>query len=228
MNIHKNSATCSVDIPSFEDAARAGDARRKFADRLAKEVPTRMTFQGVSRTETITLPPLAAAALQQVLACISAGRGVCVVPQDSEIDEAALLAGLDPMEFLESLTQLGLPMRLDQGQVFISTAVLGQCLAVIHGEQPEESSNPASGAQGSGSGSGNVTGKGSGSTTNWSLARDLLTHRQWHFSERLVRDLQKAGNRIPPDTYALEYYFGRRPLIGRRPPSWPPLPHRVE
>jgi hypothetical protein len=193
--------------PSFEDAVRAGDARRKLASRLGKEVPTMMTFNSIARSEVISLPPVAVAALHQILACISAGCAVNVVPHDREIeiDEAAPLAGHDPLAFVEALTQLGLPMRSDKGQVFISTMVLGQCLEVIHGDNPDQ--DPAAAAAG----------------TTLSKAREVLTRRQWHFADKLTYDLKKAGNRPAPETYAMDYYFDQRPLMGNRPQSWPAL-----
>lgn len=46
--------------PTFEDAARAGDARRKLATRLVKHAPRTMTFFGATRTETITLSQVSA------------------------------------------------------------------------------------------------------------------------------------------------------------------------
>ncbi len=55
-----------------------------------------------------------------------------------------------------------------------------------------------------------------GAAVDCTSARALLTRRQWHFAERLVHDLRKAGNRVPPETYALDYYFGSRPASGRQ------------
>jgi hypothetical protein len=214
MNILSHPAKHGADFPTIEDAARAGDARRKLASRLMKSVPTTMTFQGAERMEIVSLPPLAVVALHMILAHLSAGRAVSIEAHDSEIeiDDAALLAGLAPLEFLESLTQLGLPLRADQhtGRVYISTRVLGQCLNAIHADQPEDL---ASGDQ-------------TGASEDWKKARALLTRRQWPFAERLVHDLRKAGNRVPPETYALDYYFGSRPLLGARPQSWPAIPDK--
>ncbi len=142
-----------------------------------------------------------------ILAHLSAGRAVSIEAHDHEIeiDDAAFLAGIAPLEFLESLTQLGLPMRADQdtGRVYIGTADLGQCLSAIHADQPDDL----------------ASGNYAGASEDWKKARALLTRRQWPFAERLVHDLRKAGNRIPPETYALDYYFGSRPLLapGRSP-----------
>jgi hypothetical protein len=214
MNINTQDPAAQISSsPTLEDAVRAGDARRKLADRLEKARATTMTFQGKARTETVSLPPMAIMALHQILACISAGRGVRVVAEDSEIeiDDAALLAGHDPLEFLEALTQLGLPLRSEAGRVLISTEVLGACLDVIHGDQPEPTLP------------GKAPGKAPGNAPGWARAHDILRWRQWHFAERLAYDLKKAGNRSAPETYPIDYYFGSRPLLGVRPPSWPAL-----
>ncbi len=200
-------ATQITTKPTLEDAVRAGDARRKLAVRLEKARATTMSFQGTARTETVSLPPIAIAALHQILACISAGRGVRVVAEDNEIeiDDAALLAGHDPLEFLEALTQLGLPLRSEAGCVLISTAVLATCLDIINDDKPGKiiPENPP--------------------VTDRALAEDILCRRQWHFAERLAYDLKKAGNRPAPETYPIDYYFGSRPLLGVRPASWPAL-----
>jgi len=199
--------------PTFEDAARAGDARRMLATRLEKHAPTTMTFFGATRTETITLPPVAVAALIRILAHFAAGRGVSLTPHDGEIelDDAALLAGLDPLDFLESLTRLRLPLRRDGAKVFIGTDVLAACLEVI--ETADARVLP-------------VLDDAAclAPIADPQLAKELLTHRQWHFTERLAHDLRKAGNTRIPETYPLDYYFGTRPLLGVRPASWPPLP----
>ncbi len=216
--IPKNSTKSSDPLsPSLEDAARAGDARRKLAARLEKHAPTTMTFFGATRTETITLPPVAVSALLQILAHIAAGRGVSVVPSDSEIelDDAALLAGLDPLDFLESLTRLGLPFRGEGGNVYVGTDVFAACLEVIETADARVSAIPDCDAS-------------TARIADPTLAKELLTHRQWHFPERLAHDLRKAGNLRFPETYPLDYYFGTRPLLGVRPASWPPLPARAK
>ncbi len=172
-----------------------------------------------TRTETITLPPVAVSALLCVLAHLAAGRGVSVVPNDSEIelDDAALLAGLDPLDFLESLTRLGLPLRGEGGNVFIGTDVFAACLEVIETADARVTPIPDGAA-------------GQARIADPTLAKELLTHRQWHFAERLAHDLRKAGNTRIPETYPLDYYFGTRPLLGVRPTSWPRFPpgRRVE
>ncbi len=214
MNILSHPARHGADFPTIEDAARAGDARRKLASRLAKVVPTVMTFQGAERTETISLPTHAVVALHAILAHLSAGRAVSVEARDAEIeiDDAALLAGIAPLEFLESLTQLCVPMRSDPDnvRVYIGTQVFAQCLSVIHGDRTEDLPKDDQ----------------TGAAVDCTSARALLTRRQWHFAERLVHDLRKAGNRVPPETYALDYYFGSRPLLGARPLSWPVIPDK--
>jgi hypothetical protein len=213
MTIPAKSAGPGSGFPSLEDAARAADARRKLATKFDKRGPVSLTFSGATRQETISLPKTAVDALNRILAHIAAGRGVSITPRDSEIelDDAALLAGLDPLDFLEKITLLQLPMRSEGKQVFIGTDVFAACLEVI-----ETADARVAGVVDDAPNAVRIADK--------KLARDLLTHRQWHLVDRLAHDLRKTG-RIPlSDIYPLDCYFGAAPLIGDRPPSWPPLP----
>ncbi len=204
--------------PSFEDAARAAYSRRRLASMLASSLPLTMTFvvknKGKDRTEHISLPPLAVRALHQILAHLSAGRGVSLMPLETEMDlsDAALLLGLDELDLIDTLTGLGSDLHIADKTPRLGTKTVAQCFAVIHGDCPDELVDPKEFPE-----------IAAEKWTQWAKAKTMLTRGQKDFVPRLSRDLKSAGNGFFADLAVLDYYFGTRPISGNRPRAWPPV-----
>jgi hypothetical protein len=208
MNIPGNPTSFRTAPPSFEDAIRAGHARRKLAVRLGTPQPTILSFFARANVDSISLPPAAVAALHGILAAMSTGRSVVVTIEEHEIeiDEAGPLVGVDPLDLLEALQRLDLPYQGEGPQVYVSTRTIAQCAAAVEGDCPAELAAPAAQA------------------TDWTLAKSILLSRPRDFVRNLVGGLLRIGKTGFEDVDVLDWYFGRRPLPGKRPPSWPDLP----
>ncbi|MCC5976403.1 MAG: hypothetical protein JJT81_20480 [Rubellimicrobium sp.] len=182
--------------PSLEDAARAGLARRKLKVRTPNDRFMLTIYSGSVRLDDMEIPPAAIAPLKEVLIYLSAGRGVSIVPDDSEIEleEAALLIGLDPLHLLDRMTGEGVPFRKDGLKIYLQRSFVGHCLAAIRKDLPADLA------------------LAEGTDREHDAACNIVSYDQQDLVRRLAEEMRRIGITWMPENEILDIYFGKERL----------------